>query len=355
MSFEDGARNLLETCAGVTAGDRVLIVHEPDGLDYYDDGLARDLGRIASGLKADVELVEVPFDADADSLPGRVQTLVERSDQIVFLARLGDQLRFTDIGDGRIMVVSYALSRQMMSTGFASAHYKGFVSLAELVDRHIAQAEKIEVTCSAGTSFSGCPSPLQSNGGEVSVRRFPKLIFAPVLAKTFSGRVALPGFLVGTGSRYYHPYAAEFDGPVFVLFENGRISGFEGAATDVQRAEHHYDFVAEKFEIERNCIHSWHAGLHPSCAYDRPANANYERWSGSAFGNPRLLHLHTCGANPPGEISLNIPDPTIMIDGVKVWDDGICHIDRVPGAADVLARYPDCQECFRHPVREIGL
>ena len=353
--FEEGARNLLINCAGLSSGDRVLIVHEPAGLGFYDDDLAEGLAQVARSLGAETELCEVAFDPDADRLPDHINTRAERADQVIFAARLGDQLRFTTIGDGHTMVVSYALSKAMMSTAFASANYDGFVEIAALVDRTIAESRQIEVTCPAGTKFSGTASTSHNSEGEVSIRRFPKLIFTPVQADRFSGRVALCGFLVGTGSRYYDPYAVEFQGPIAALFKDGRLTGFEGSASDRAIAERHYDFVSEKFGIDRNCVHSWHAGLHPSCAYDGAAADNYERWSGSAFGNPRLLHLHTCGSTPPGEISLNIVDPTIIIDGLKVWERGVFHIDRLPGANDILARFPDCKAAFCSPSQVIGV
>jgi hypothetical protein len=95
--------------------------------------------------------------------------------------------------------------------------------------------------------------------------------------------------------------------------------------------------------------------MHPACAFEGPARANYERWSGSAFGNPRLLHLHTCANVAPGEISMNIVDPTISFDGVNIWEDGVCYIDRLPGADEVLKEFPDCAQTFSAPSREIGL
>lgn len=44
------------------------------------------------------------------------------------------------------------------------------------------------------------------------VSRFPMPVFTPLPAAEFSGIVALPGFLAGTGSLYYQPYAIEYSG-----------------------------------------------------------------------------------------------------------------------------------------------
>ncbi|MDH5531351.1 MAG: hypothetical protein OEY05_15070, partial [Paracoccaceae bacterium] len=117
----------------------------------------------------------------------------------------------------------------------------------------------------------------------------------------------------------------------------------------------HYDRVSGMFGIDRNFVHSWHAGIHPGCGYPRNARDNYERWGGSSFGNPRILHFHTCGAYAPGEISWNMLDPTIEVDGVKVWEDGVFHAERLDGGQAVLDTYPCAKKAFGHPDRQIGL
>ncbi|MFY8099292.1 MAG: hypothetical protein ACOVOA_04960, partial [Allorhizobium sp.] len=113
--------------------------------------------------------------------------------------------------------------------------------------------------------------------------------------------------------------------------------------------------VSNLFGIDGGFVHSWHAGIHPGCVYPERAEASYERWSGSAFGNPRLLHFHTCGAYAPGEICWNVVDPTIRVDGVAIWENGVININAVRGAPDILAAYPEVGELFDNPAREIGI
>jgi hypothetical protein len=122
----------------------------------------------------------------------------------------------------------------------------------------------------------------------------------------------------------------------------------------VAAAEGHYADVAAKFGLIKDYVHSWHAGIHPGCEYLRPAGEHMERWSGSAFGNPRILHFHTCGDYPPGEISLNVLDPTVRLDGVAVWDNGVLHPERIVGGAELLAAYPDMAAAFRNPATQVG-
>jgi hypothetical protein len=161
--------------------------------------------------------------------------------------------------------------------------------------------------------------------------------------------------LCGTGSRYYRPFGMRLDRPLVAVIAGGRLLRWEGDATDVARAQAHYDHVAGLYGLDGGIVHSWHAGIHPGCAYPGSAHDNYERWSGSAFGNPRLLHFHTCGAYAPGEICWNVIDPTIEADGSVIYAAGRIRPESVPGTSEIVAANPDLQALFDRPDPRIGL
>ncbi|MGI9482391.1 MAG: hypothetical protein ACR2OR_08545 [Hyphomicrobiales bacterium] len=351
--MNQGAQNLLQNCARLREGDRVLILHEPAGLTYYDASITAGIADCAREMGVEARIEEVPFEASVHGFSKTVRSWMAGADKTIFLARIGDQLRFSDLAEGAEAIVSYALSEKMLASPFATAHYDAFYELKRCIDVMMAEAEEVEVTCPRGTSFSGA-GQRQVVEEDVRIRRFPISVHIPQSATQFSGQAALPGFLVGTGSRYYDPYFVEFDGLVMAHFEAGRISGFEGPDESVKAVKAHYDYVAGLFDIDRDFIHSWHAGMHPGCAFDMPIGDSYDRWTGSAFGNPRLLHFHTCGAYAPGEISWNIVDPTVTIDGVAVWEEGVLHGARVPGGAAILDAYPCARAAFENPARYIG-
>ncbi|MDP3523641.1 MAG: hypothetical protein Q8S27_03605, partial [Hoeflea sp.] len=267
----------------------------------------------------------------------------------------GDQLRFNAELSSVRPIVCYALDREMLGSPFGRAPYRAFVALKACIDTALARASTIRVTCPLGTDFSGPGVAFPGTVGDVSVARFPMSVFTPAPAAAYRGRVAQAGFLVGTGSRYYEPYGVALSNTLFIAFDGNRITGFEGDADDVETARRHYAFVADRFGIERDFVHSWHAGIHPGCAFPGQAGDNLERWSGAAFGNPRLLHVHTCGAYAPGEICWNVVDPTIRIDGVAVWENGRLHPERVPGGAEILAAEPLVAAAFASPAQAIGL
>jgi len=211
------------------------------------------------------------------------------------------------------------------------------------------------VTCPRGTDYIGRPRWVDDQVTEVGLKRFPLLVPRPVPANGFSGRVALSRFLIGTGNRFYEPYYLALPNDVIACVENNVITGFEGDKEDVQRVREHYLCVSEQLNIEPWVIDSWHAGIHPGCHFESAAQTDIMRWSGTAFGNPRILHFHTCGNYAPGEISWNVLDPTVMLDGVALWDKGRLQLHHLPAGPEIFARHPNLAYLFENPVRNIGL
>ncbi|MCG6902310.1 MAG: hypothetical protein LJE68_06465 [Rhodobacter sp.] len=345
---------MLINCAAARPGERLLIAYEPPEFGYYNGDAVPCVAEAARDLGLEVKLMDVGFSPDTPHLSPQLRDQFERADIILFLARLGDQLRFSDMPQGKRIVVSFALDAWLFGSGFGTTHHRAMLTLKQQITDAFRRAELVRVTCPRGSAFSGKPEMLSEGLGDTTIRRFPMSVFQPVPAHTFSGKVALCGFLTGTGSLYYDNYTLEFDGPVMALLHEGRLAGFEGAARDVAAANAHYDRVSSMFGIDRNFVHSWHAGMHPGCGYSRNARDNYERWGGLSFGNPRLLHFHTCGAYAPGEISWNMLDPTIEIDGVPVWEHGVFHADRLEGGQTVLDTYPCAARIFGNPDPHIG-
>lgn len=351
-----GALNLLVGCVGARAGQSLLIVREPDGEDFFEPGLADFLTSEAAGLGLAVTVREEPFDPEATALPSSLAEATTGVDHTLFLARLGDQLRFQAMPPGSRATVSYVLDLEGLASCFGTAPYADFLALKRVFDALWAEASEIRITCRHGTDLLGRSSAAAGvRPADTSVRRFPMQIFAPVPAAGFSGRVAVAHMLCGTGSRYYQPFGFRLDAPLSAMVAEGRLLRFEGDAATVARAEAHHADIAGRYGIDGGFVHSWHAGIHPGCAFRRSAHGDYERWSGSAFGNPRILHFHTCGAYAPGEICWNVIDPTVTADGVTVYDAGRILPEAVPGMPEILAGSPHLAALFASPDRRIGL
>jgi hypothetical protein len=349
-----GAHNLLGNCGGAVSGERLLLCYETPHLKYYDQDIVDDIHSCALEMGLVVTLYELDFDPYIARLPPGLDHAMDESDLTIFLARAADQMRFSSFKMDKRTIISYALSGDSLASTFGSVNYAAMVSLKNVIDDVIFSAELLEISCPAGTAFNGSVRG-PSNGGDANLLRFPMLVNTPAPADNFSGICALPGFLVGTGSKYYTPYGITFADQLLVHFQGNKLLSFEGSKADEQKADAHLDFISEKFSIERNFVHSWHLGIHPGCYFDKRATKNFESWSGSAFGNPRILHMHTCGAYAPGEICWNVVDPTVKADGINLWENGVLHPERAPGGADLLEEYADLKKIFENPDRRIGV
>lgn len=354
-AFDVSAHNLFVNCAGCRPGDRVLIIYETENDGYYDNLLVHDLELAVQRLGMQSFTHGVPLQRTVDELAPDLCTKMASVDCTLFLARLGDQIRFRPGGDTKRQIVSYALDRDMFTSEFCRTPYNAFDQLNRLLNDAISKARDIHVTCPLGTDFAGGTPRFASTGADTTRKRFPVSVSAPIPATTFRGQIAQSGFLTGTGSHYYTPYCCALDDTLIVKFDGHRITGFDGSAKDVNAARRHYEFVGGTYGIDTYYVHSWHAGIHPGLRYTGFAGDNTERWSGGAFGNPRVLHFHTCGAYPPGEISLNVVDPTVKLDGVAVWENGRLFPERVAGGAKLLRAFPDMADVFANPCDGIGL
>ena len=357
----EGARNLLLNCAELGSGQRVVVIAEHHSLGWYDEMTPRAVANEAGNLGASVELITTG--APGDGLPSGAETAIRNGDVAIFFSRIGDQDRFEPRSSDQVVVMSYARTAEALGSGFGRLDHRAMLELKARVDDELQAAHTIEMRCPSGTKISA--DTAQSGGqetGEVTVRRFPMGVPQPIGARAFRGRVALPSYLTPTGSRSYEP-------PVLVLNEkdpkgkenvtfaeihDGRIQRFCGTADVVAKIEAHYAHVAELFGIDAMAVHSWHAGLHPGCHFDRPQHEDPDLWSNTVFNSPTFAHFHTCGAYAPGEISWMVQNPTILLDGRPLWNDGRLEAAAFPSLAHVLSKWPCLAEALAAPYPHNG-
>lgn len=352
-----GAHNLLVNCIDLCAGDSLLLVTEDPALGYFGAGLAETIAGHARQLGAVVSMIEAPVIEDPIDFPTDIRDAIANSDHTIFLARLGDQVRFQAIPGRGSKTMCYALDTGYLGSSFAELDHRVMRELKLALEAAFDAADGWRVTCPLGTDISGKfpPAPSDASDGEVTMHRFPLLTYRPIAAASMTGRVALSKWLIGTGSRLYEPYDVRFEGTVFVHVENGRIRDFEGDAESIERIRQHYDHVARRYDIDPAVVDSFHTGMNPQTFYSGPAEADFQRWGGVAFGAPHYLHFHTCGAYSPGEICWSVYDPTILVDGDAYWDNGVFRFVERPDIQALFSGHPDVAAAFANPRRDIGV
>jgi len=350
-----GAITLLRDCVGGISGQRLLIVSEPDSAAYYDEQAPKLTAAAGRAIGMKVYTTESASFLKNDEDKAILIDSLRGFDHIVFFSRVGDQIRFDDSADLPSSTMCYTLNSQSLNSTFGTACHQGMVEIKAAIDSAFMKAESIRVTCPRGTDYAGKPQWNGKQPVEVSLKRFPLLVPQPVPSAGFNGRIALSRFLIGTGNRFYQPYHLDLPKDVIACVENNCITHFEGDSVEVKRIENHYLSVSEQLGIDPWYVDSWHAGIHPGCHFEADARADIMRWSGTAFGNPRILHFHTCGQYAPGEVSWNVLDPTVYLDDVAVWEAGRLHVDRMADGAEILSRHPHLADLYANPEFKIGL
>jgi hypothetical protein len=351
-ALAEGARNLLLGCGGLRRGDRIAIAAEDPALGWHDDIAPAAVAAEAERLGMLPSIVRV---GGPDAPCPALERAIETADAIVFFARLGDRERFGAMADGRPRIMCYARDAAALASPFGRAPHAALKALKEAVDAAIGAASRIEIACPLGTRVAGAPPPAEGPPADVTIRRFPLGVPAPTAADGFAGDVMLAGWLTSTGNHAYAPSIATIRAPVRAEIAGGRLVALHGAADDVETVRAHHDRVGALFGLDPARVHSWHAGIHPGCAYAAPAANDPDRWSNSVFSNPRFLHFHTCGDTPPGEISWMIADPTIRLDGAALWREGRLDPDAVPEIAALTRDEPALAALLSAPCDAVGL
>lgn len=328
--LSQAARNLLCDCAGLAPGDDVVICHEPPEYGWYDAGIPGAVAAEAEALGLKVrQALAMPPDRDQ---PPELAALLASTANVIFFARIGDQGRFDGGAAGRRVMV-YARDVQTLASEFGRVPHATMTALKRAVDAVLFSAAEIEITCPAGTHMTGHAPGSAAAPADVTTRRFPLGVPAPLPADGFSGRVALTRALTSTGNRALDTPVVPLGDTVLAQVDRGRITGFEGVAADVARIRDQYDAVAARFGIEPFIVHSWHAGIHTGCPFFDVSGQDPEYWSNTVFSSPRMLHFHTCGRAAPGEISWNVVDPTVRVDGTPLWTGGRFTPEAFPSLA----------------------
>ena len=353
-NIKKGTDNLLINCARLQPHESLLIICEDPALGWYDAAAPQAVAAAARELG--VTPFILPVGCPQNTPDPAVTAAIAAHDCTIFFSRLGDQDRFGELAPGKRSVMCYIRSLEMLASPYGRSDYGASLAIKEAVNEVLLAAENIEITCPAGTRFSGSATPgARREKADVSVLRFPLGVPLPIDAALFSGRIALARFLTPTGSRCYQPDHIALEGTSFVEISNGRIDRFTGEPGQVARIEQHYNMVAGRFGIDRDIVHSWHAGIHPASSHKASAASNPDRWSNSVFTNPRVVHFHTCGNYAPAEICWMLIDHTITVDGISLWDKGRLKLDAFARTNSCLEQWPGLNELFHNPAREIGL
>lgn len=319
--LERGARNLLSNCARVRPGERVLLVGESGPAPFFDARLCDDLAQVCAGLGIDAQVLLAEPVSDASRFPAAVSEAMQTADVTVFLSRLGDQVRFLESPGAGRKVMCYTLTREHMASSFAGVDYRLMRRLHDHLLDKLTGAAAFSFEAANGTSLTATSSPARERITEFSLELFPVMIFPPLNFAGLNGQLVLEHFLLSTSTRAYADSALLLDTPVTARIEDTRMVDFDGAPGLVMRLRQQLERAASITGGDPYRLNSWHTGINPYTFFDGDPFQDLERWGTVAYGSPRYTHIHACG-NDPGDISIQLFDASIALDGETLWHRG---------------------------------
>ncbi len=346
-----GAQNLLCTCAGAAAGDRVLIVGEADPDPYFEPELVEELGRSASELGMEPNCILATSPASTSDLPADIAEAMHNADVTVFLSRIGDRVRFESTHARGSRVMCYALTREYMSSGFGTADYEVTeATLERLMDR-ISVASGYRIRTRDGTDLTAelMTGSMQSDILPFALKLFPTMIFPPIKFRCLNGVLVIDHFTLSSSTRPYENSVLMISSPVIATVEDSVITACDGDPQVVRAFRNQCERAAAITGGEPFRLNSWHTGVNPNTFYDGNPLADLERWGTVAFGSPRYTHIHMAGSDP-GDLSVQIFDASIRFDKDWLWKEGRFVFLDMPEIREILERSGQVQlssaSCF---------
>jgi hypothetical protein len=356
-----GARNLLLGGCEMKAGDEVLILNEngitePAVSDIIEDE-ARKLGGRVHVMWTDT--VKGPED-----LPPSVVKAFESPDVTVFNHMIAGVLRLVPFNGRAMKMLNFLQTWDQLGSPFGQVPYRVWLEVLKSLGQRLGMAKSWRITCPLGSDFAG-PIPqsgaspkaakteTKGTGDGFTLRTFPLGVCQVFDSMQASGRLAVR-WLTPSGVHVFEPNGIALPSPVLIDIDHGRITGFEGDAKAVSELRAYMEKCAAEMGKDPYIVNSWHAGINPRCAVTAGPQQGLDQWMYMAHANPRIVHFHTIGAQPPGEMSIPVIDPTIEFDGEKLWDHGrFVFLDRAELREQVRA-FGDPDFAFHHEL-DIGV
>lgn len=352
LKAEAGAANLLQACAGIEPGMKVLFVNEDGaGVDRelvsFLEGHARELG-------AQVSSIWPSRASSPDAIAPDVMDAIDAADCAIFNHQLGPMLRLRPPKGGGTKVLNYATSWPLLESPYAHVPYALWTEVMRHLGPRLGAARQWRIQCPAGTDISGEFVPPAGKGGPggFTLNTFPMDTHAPMAIRGTHGRLALR-WLVTSAMHDLGTEGLGLGEPVTGTVEEGRITGFEGTPAGSRQARDFLAGIGERFGKDPFRLNSWHAGVNPQTRVAFAAAKSLEQWMLLAHASPRILHFHAVGETMPGEISIAVLDPTVTIDGRVWWEAGQFRLLDDPEFQDIAGRWPG-QAPFE-PQQDIGV
>ena len=323
--IEAGTQNLLQQCAKIKNGEKLLLVGEQGENLFFDPQLCHVVAESARKLGIDTEIVFAEPGKDASHFPVSVSAAMEKADVTIFFSRLGDQVRFiSSAGQGR-KIMTYTETVEHLGSMFSIADFTMMKQTHDNLLSDIKSSMTYTISADNGTSLSAIlpqeSDPDKSATNEFSVELFPVMIFPPLNFYDLNGKLVIEHFVLSSSTRAYEDSELRLDSAVTLYIRDCQIFEFDGDSYLIDKLRRQLKRAAAMTGGDPYRLNSWHTGINSYTFYHDDPYSNLEKWGTVAYGSPRYTHFHASGKEP-GDICFQLMDASISFDKRIFWDRG---------------------------------
>lgn len=312
--FSKGILNLVQHCAQIKAGDKVLVLNQKSSVDpVVSDAIEQTVKESGAACRS---LWGEALDPDCRALPPVMVDAILSADKVISnyaidRILLDRYIRGTDL----IYVRNSCLTVESLSSPHATCHWKLVRAILSYLEEICSNADEWRITSPAGTDIRG----QVSDGSDVAdaffvqdaqssrfVNVFPGEVFTPVGSAGANGKIVMEYLNIRDTNPW--PEAA------VITIENDKIKTVEGG-----RAEQVTRMIEENIRAygeKATFLDSWHGGMNPGARIPSPENRSLR----GATSGPAMMHFHLGRTKDP--ISAGNLFNAVELDGRKIIDNG---------------------------------
>lgn len=352
--------DMLDNCARMESGQRVLILAHVDGLHGGDNLVEPEVMEwIMAAVSArnahpNILWIDEPFEPYVFKTPDIVKAAFAGADVVI---NNSFDLTIEEVRDLREvlmtqhvpMIRNFATTRALISSTYAQTPYELVSQIRYQVGAQFAENEAYTITDPNGTHLEGrigapmAQMPWTQWRSERGSRPWPEWVHPPVAIEDSEGELVFDRSL-SWWTRYVGlpPFFAQ---PVRVSVKNGVLTRFEGGP-EADSLNSFFSWLTNRFGTDAGKLSMVHSGVHPNAVPpDQVVERPYRRIIEHQHTSNIHFHLGDIMGNPDWPASMlhltaDIRQPTWEVGEQLIHDDGHLTALEHPDVAAVAAKYP---------------
>jgi hypothetical protein len=327
MAVHEGIANLVNQCAEVKRGEKVLVLNARGEVEADLAELIVEAVRSAGGQEQ-VMWLDPP---EGRGGPGGAPTLsdeligaIRGADKVIALYPLSDRALVEALGESPNVLIANTMFRTKEHFGLEHARYHWGMADAiyqRFENELFAEGRRFRLANPAGTDVSGVIGPFSERARQLDEYRVP-------FSRSFNSPAYIPVATTRCEGQAVIGYTGGFqripiDHPPTIVIENNVIDRVEGPPEAQRWVEEYAKMLDERAERlarpNANRVDSWHGGLHPTAE----CTGGPRGLIGNASTDMAHFHIGPDGAH--GQLQWG--RTTLELDGETVIENGKYHAD----------------------------